>query len=344
MTRNPAVVCAAVLALLALATSTQASPRAGEQAFQKGDFSKAEQEYRKAATKNPDKPVLQFNHGSAAYKASQFDAAAQSFSKAMKTDDLKLRQDDYYNLGNTEYRLGQKTEKTNPEETRKTWEKAVGSYEAALKLKPEDTDAKYNRDLVKRKLEELKKQQKEQQQQNQQKSQQDNQSKSDDKQNQPNQDQNKSDNKKAQQNKQSGGSGQQDKEKPDQNNPDQQQAKDQTKPEDKKDQEPKQNASGGQPEKQDQPNQKSEEKNHAAQPDQKPEQTKKDGQAQARNPQPNEESRKDQSDAQPEPGRMSREEARQLLDSLKSGDRKMPLTPYARGNGSAREEGPLKDW
>ena len=75
-------------------------------AFQKGDYAKAEQEYRQAAAKSPDKPVLQFNHGAAAYKSGNFAAAAQSFAKAMKTDDLKLQQDDYYNLGNTQYRIG----------------------------------------------------------------------------------------------------------------------------------------------------------------------------------------------------------------------------------------------
>jgi hypothetical protein len=41
---------------------------------------------------------------------------------------------------------------------------------------------------------------------------------------------------------------------------------------------------------------------------------------------------------------MSREEAKQLLDSLKSGDRKMPLTPATRGGESAKNDEPVKDW
>ena len=41
---------------------------------------------------------------------------------------------------------------------------------------------------------------------------------------------------------------------------------------------------------------------------------------------------------------MSRLEAKDLLDSLKSGDRKMPLEPAARGNAAARNDEPLKDW
>ncbi len=63
---------------------------------------------------------MAFNHGEAAYKSGGFDQAAESFTKAMKSDDLTLQQDNYYNLGNTQYRLGQKTETANAQETIKT--------------------------------------------------------------------------------------------------------------------------------------------------------------------------------------------------------------------------------
>jgi Ca-activated chloride channel family protein len=347
----------AALAVLGFATPAQASVRAGEKAFQKGDYTKAEQEYRQAAAKSPDKPVLQFNHGAAAYKSGNFAAAAQSFAKAMKTDDLKLQQDDYYNLGNTQYRVGQKTEKANAPETIKNWEQSVQSYEAALQLKTDDADAKYNRDLVKRKLEELKKQQ----QQNQDKNQQNKDQKDkNDKQDQPNKDQNQQNDKNDKKDPQNGGSGQQDKKDPknqdqqqnpqpnkDQSKPDQQQksgsGQDQNKPDQKKDSSDKQNGGSGEQPKPDQANQKPEPKNQDGQASQKPDPAKKDGPPQARNPQPKE-TGQDQADTQREPGQMSREEARQLLDSLKSGDGKMPLEPGARGNAGVRNDEPLKDW
>ena len=358
---------AVALALLAVADSAHASVGTAEKAFQKGDYSKAEQEYRQAAAKNPDKPVLQFNHGTAAYKSGVFDQAAESFTKAMKTEDQTLQQDDYYNLGNTQYRLGQKTEKANAQETIKTWEQAVQSYEAALKLKPADADATYNRDLVKRKLEELKKQ--EQQKQDQQKQQQDqkNQDKKNDQQNQQNQ--GKPDDKKDPSDKQNGNSGQ---DKQDQKNdkgenqPKDQPAKsgagkDQNKADDKKDsqanpkddsgqqagqdpkQQDKQNAGAGQPNKQEQANQKPEPKDQTAQNGQKKDEQKKDGQPQPRNGQPKDDAQ-EQADVRPEAGKMSRDEAKQLLDSLKSDDRKMPLAPATRGAESARNDEPVKDW
>ena len=349
----------AALTILGLAQAAHASARAGEKAFQKGDYAKAEQEYRQAAAGSPDKPALQFNHGAAAYKSGNYDAAAQSFAKAVQTDVPKLQQDDYYNLGNTQYRIGQKTGKANPPETIKHWEQAVQSYETALQLKSDDADAKYNRDLVKRRLEELKKQQQQQQQQDQDK-------------NQQNKDQKDKNDKKDSQN---GGSGQEDKndkkdpqnggsgqDKKDQKNqdkqqnpqpnkdqgkPDQQQksssGQDQNKPDQKKDSPDKQNGGSGEQPKPDQPNQKPETKNQDGQANQKPDPAKKDGQPQARSPQPKD-AGQDPADAQREPGQMSREEARQLLDSLKSGDRKMPLEPSARGTAGVRNDEPLKDW
>ena len=341
---------AATIALMTGAHPLQASVSTAERAFQKGDYARAEQEYRQAAAKHPDKPVLQFNHGAAAYKSGVFDQAAESFARAMKTDDLTLQQDDYYNLGNTQYRLGQKTEKAHTQETIKTWEQAVQSYEAALQLKPADTDAKYNRDLVKRKLEELKKQQQQKQQnrdQNQQSQDQKNPGQKDQNQqnNQPDkQNQSKSDSKQDQSNKQSDGSGQQAKQDQQQNQ--QQQAaanKDQSRQDDKKDQPDKPENGSGQPDQQVQANQKPESKSQSAQAGQKPEEQKNDGVPQPRNAQPKD-TGQEQADARPEPGKMSRGEAKQLLDSLKSDDRKMPMTPYARGNESAQNDEPVKDW
>ena len=353
-----AATAAIVLAAVTLAGSARASVSSGEKAFQKGDFKKAEQEYQQAATKSPDKPVLQYNLGAAAYKSGNFDGAAQSFAKAMKTDDLKLQQDDYYNLGNSQYRLGEKTEISYTEQTIKTWEQAVQSYEAALQLKTDDADAKYNRDLVKRKLEELKKQQ--QQQQNQKNDQQKNQEKNQQSQNnQDKQDQKNNQDQSKQDQQQKSGSGKdqdkQDQKKDSKDNGQKSASKQQKKDDQKNDQPDKQNAGSGQQDKQDKPDQKGQQnqpQQASQKPDQKdqkdqsgqqPDQAKKDGQPQARNQQPDQ-AANDKADQQREPGKMSREEARQLLDSLKSDDKKMPLELYSRGNESAKNDEPLKDW
>jgi Ca-activated chloride channel family protein len=152
----------------------QASTATAEKAYQKGDFATAQREYAAAAQRDPKKPDLQFNVGTAAYKAGQFPQAAEAFQKSLdgkpSADPKRLaaQEDAYYDLGNTLYRSGQKTEPSNAQQTIQTWEQAVKTYGAALQLRANDTDAKYNRDLVQRKLDQLKKQQEQQQKQQQQ--------------------------------------------------------------------------------------------------------------------------------------------------------------------------------
>src|SRR5262249_60307199 len=115
-------------------------------------------DYAASAAKEPAKAELQFNTGSAAYKAGDHTQGASGFEKSLKTEQVPLQQEAYYNLGNTKYRLGQKTEKENPQDTIKTWEQAVKSYDAALQIKTDDADARHNRDFVQQKIEQMKKQ------------------------------------------------------------------------------------------------------------------------------------------------------------------------------------------
>ncbi len=148
--------------------SARAATVNAEDAYKKGDFTAAEQAYAAAAQRDPKKPVLQFNSGTAAYRAGQFPQAAQAFqqsiSRAPSGDPKRLanQEDAYYNLGNALYRTGQKTEQTNPQETLQRWTEAVKAYETALQLRADDADSKYNRDLVKRKIEALRQQQNQQ--------------------------------------------------------------------------------------------------------------------------------------------------------------------------------------
>ena len=191
---RPAMATAALIILAGVASTKAASPQSAEQAYQKGDFAKSQQDYAASAAKEPSKAELQFNAGDASYKAGDYAQAASGFEKSLKTGQVPVQQNAYYNLGNTKYRLGQKTEKENPQETIKTWEGAVKSYDTALQIKADDADATHNRDLVKRKIEQLNKQeeqkkQDQQKQQNQKNQQQNKDQKNNDQQNQS-QDQN----------------------------------------------------------------------------------------------------------------------------------------------------------
>jgi Ca-activated chloride channel family protein len=168
------VACTAfALLLFAAAGPARASPASAASAYQRGDFSKAQRDYSEAAARDPSQPVLKFDAGTAAYKAGDFPVAAREFqssldaAKSGSAQRLAEQQDAYYNLGNTLYRAGQKTEKSDAGKTVETWTGAVKAYDAALQLRADDADSKFNRELVNRKLEQLKKQQQSQSQQGQ---------------------------------------------------------------------------------------------------------------------------------------------------------------------------------
>jgi Ca-activated chloride channel homolog len=111
----------------------------------------------------PDDARLHFNAGAASFQNKDYEKALKHLNSSLLTEDLQLQQRAYYNLGNTQYRLGEAAR--DPAKMQQEWEQAINSYESALALNARDADARFNLDLVKKKLEELKKQQQQQQQQ-----------------------------------------------------------------------------------------------------------------------------------------------------------------------------------
>jgi len=347
---RPGVATAALAMALLTPLAGHASPQSAEQAYRAGNFGQAEQDYAATAAKQPARPELQFNTGSAAYKAGDFAKAADAFQKTIAAGDVPVQQSAYYNLGNTQYRTGEKTEKTTPQETIKTWEEAIKSYDAALQIKASDADAKHNRDVVQRKLDQLKKQ--EQQKKDQQNQQQKNQGKQDQK-NQSGQQQKQDskdskgdskDQKQNAQNKQGDGKGdnknQQAKADTSKQNKDKS-GKPQEKPGDQKNpaslagQEPKQGDA-----KQDQATAANQSKPEA-QADKKPSK----GNAEPAHPeQPKDAGSETAAEERREPGQMTKQEARELLDSLRADERRLPASSKSRGLAGAKNDQPLKDW
>jgi Ca-activated chloride channel homolog len=313
----------ALLLLLPLRPA-HASSGSAEQAYQKGDFVTAERDYAAAAERDPKKPVLQFNSGAAAYKAGKFPQAARAFqasiSGAQSADTRRLaeQEDAYYDLGNTLYRTGQSTERTAPEQTIQSWTQALKAYDAALQLRADDADSKFNRDLVSRKLDALKKQQSQSQQQQSQQSQQQ-ESKSQ-------QQQSQSQSQSQSRQEASEGDSQQQKSQAQQSQPQSQQSPQQaqqSQPQQGSPQQAQQQPQSGQQQAQRQSGQTP---NAGAAP---PPSAQGSGGA----------------DSQRLPGQMSAEEARELLDSVKNDERHLPAVPLARsGTDETSQDQPLKDW
>jgi len=195
--RKPTAVLAGLILLTTL--RLDASPASAAQLYQQGKYAEAFQEYERLLEQEGERkgradlkqalkkagegkdaeaeelfgrmleqigesgdPRLHFNAGAAAYKASEFADAIPHFARATTQADLTLQQRAFYNLGNALYRLGEA--KSDPGEKIKHWEMAEQSFATALGLDEKDQDARHNRDFVKQKLEELKKQQQQKQQ------------------------------------------------------------------------------------------------------------------------------------------------------------------------------------
>lgn len=157
---------ACFIGVLFIATAAaEAAPHEAQKAYDKGDYAQALEGYAKEAEKKPENALLRFNLGTAAYRAKKYEQAAESFNSALKTDELSLQEKAYYNRGNALFRAGEESLNANEQATIKYWEEALHSFESASRLKPDDEDAAYNYRFVKKKLDELKKQQQNQQQQ-----------------------------------------------------------------------------------------------------------------------------------------------------------------------------------
>jgi Ca-activated chloride channel family protein len=133
--------------------------------YQRGKFSQARSEFERLANKKPEDSRLRYNAGAAAFQDEDYDTALKHFNQTLTARDLKLQQQSYYNLGNTHFRLGEKSE--DPKDKQQQWEQAINQYQSALKLNTNDMDAQFNMEVVKKKLEELKQQQQKQDKQDQ---------------------------------------------------------------------------------------------------------------------------------------------------------------------------------
>lgn len=146
----------AVGILFAASLSVTASPASALRDYNAGKFDQALKEYQRLIGGQKDKndPRLHFNAGAAAYRATNYDAALREFSTATRATDVKLQQAAYFNLGNTQFRLGAQAKDLDA--LQHSWEAAVKSYQNAVALDKKDADAAFNMEFVKNAVEQIK--------------------------------------------------------------------------------------------------------------------------------------------------------------------------------------------
>jgi len=285
--------------VLAGATTVRADAGKALRLYQEGFYQSAQKEYERLHERKPKDARLSFNAGTAAYQAKNYEDAEGHFNDSLLSADVSLQQRAYYNLGNTQFRQGEQESET-PEKIH-AWEQAIKNYDAALKLDARDEDARFNRDVVKKMLEELKQQQ---QQQDKNKPSDDSKDRQD-QQDQQKQDQQKSDQQKQDQQKKDSDSSQ----KQDQAKQQEQQQPDQSKADQSKDQQNKEQQK------------KEQQTNQSDQAKSKEQEQKKDKEEQPQPAQPQDQKPGEEQSGEAEPakpGQMTRQQAQRLLDAQKN--------------------------
>lgn len=294
--------------------------REGNRLYDAGKFDDAAQQYNQALVDNPDSPGLHLSLGDARYKAGKYDDAGRAFEQVPPSpDDPKRTAHGAYDLGNTRFRQGEAVQSSDPQKSMQLWTDALTDYRRALGADPDDQDAKFNHELVERRLAELKKKLEEQQKQQQDKQQQN-------KQQQDKQQQNKQQEQQGQQKDQQQDQQQQGGESPDQDQ-NQKQQQEQTGP--------------------DQKDQKEQQEKDQQQADQQQEQQGDQQDAQAREQQAQEAQQRqaqqgEQEGAPRRAGEMTPQEAAALLDALR--DQEIQPGDITKQMKSARVAEPREDW
>jgi Ca-activated chloride channel family protein len=113
----------------------------GNERFAEGAYSEALDEYRLAQMADPDLAVPYYNAANSHNRRSELSAVVSLAIQALRTASPELAADVWFNTANAFFDAEQ-------------WFEAVAGYREALRLRPDDRDAKHNLELAQRRLEE----------------------------------------------------------------------------------------------------------------------------------------------------------------------------------------------
>jgi len=130
-----------IYATSALAQKENKHIRSGNDYYDDEDYKEAEVDYMKALEAKPESFKGQFNLGSALYKQENYEDATKLYGSLAERDaDADVRANSFYNLGNS-FLKAQK------------YAESIEAYKNALRLNPDDMDAKYNMEYAKKMME-----------------------------------------------------------------------------------------------------------------------------------------------------------------------------------------------
>jgi len=153
-----AAVFPVIIALLAPGLwpqSAAASSADALRAYNASHFTNALAEYQSLAELHTNDLRYVFDAGAAAYRATNYDEALNDFKIAASAPDLKLQQWALYNLGNTQYRMGElkfEPSADSLDNVENAWKEATQTYAHAVQLNTNDLDAAYNYNFVRQQV------------------------------------------------------------------------------------------------------------------------------------------------------------------------------------------------
>jgi tetratricopeptide (TPR) repeat protein len=146
----PAVFFLAAAILTASPASKAESPasknREGNRLFSEDKYAEAEKAYLDAQVKSPGKPEIIYNLGNSLIKQGKYPQGIQALQQSAGVGSRSIKADSLYNTGNALFSMGD-------------YKGSAEAFIEALKLNPEDGDAKHNLELA---LQKLKQQEQEQ--------------------------------------------------------------------------------------------------------------------------------------------------------------------------------------
>ena len=288
------LVLVSAFALAACGPSAQKLNNQGNEAFYNQDFEGALTAYQEAQADSPELAEPHYNAANSHYRQGAYVQTQKEIEQALIKDEGDLTQHSLYNLGNTLFQGEQ-------------YEQAIEAYKEALRLNPDDVEAKQNLELALRQF-----QQQQQQQQEQQKEQEQEQNEQQDQQQQQNDQQN------QEQNEQQGDQGQDSEQEQDEQQNDQHQDE--------------QQGDQGQDEQQDEQGN-----------DQQQDEQQGENQQQSGNGQPDDQQQQGQPNGQPQMVQgLTEEQARQLLEAAAQDTES--LEEYLQQIMVAPGAPPAEDW
>jgi tetratricopeptide (TPR) repeat protein len=131
--------CLLMVVTIAHALPFQSKLNKGNDLYHRGLFARSAQVYNDILSKQQDNKAL-FNLGNSLYQQGKYSESEQLFTRvSAEATDLKLKEKALYNVGNARFR-------------QENYQGAVNAYTGALKIDPQDEDARYNLELAKKLL------------------------------------------------------------------------------------------------------------------------------------------------------------------------------------------------